>query len=455
MTLASQYIQLGEPVFRGRRNSFRNRERGVTLLVTAVAMIPLLGMAALAIDLVTLYSASGEAQKAADAGALAGAKAFASSGFTSWQLGDPTAGAAQGQVCNGSTGFADLQAQVAAQQNLIAGAAASSITTACTFTAENPSITVTVTRTGLPTFFARVWGRGTSSASAVAKAEAYNPSGSTTVPVQVLSVKPWLVPNCNPNGAAPPCGGGNRFFFNGAYKLKNPAGPPGTGYIGHFYTFTQINAKTAGGYYALDLPQGTLSCPSTSAAPAGSCSNITSDTYQENIGCSNSSTLSCGDTVSVDPLTGGLSMIGDTTQATQCLIHTTNNGNAPGSCSTDTDPDCFVAGVAGSPVTINGGGSNPNPAMRVTNIGRSDSVVTVPVFDFQNATNDPCPTLACTGTGNPAKVIGFLQLGIQSISASGGIGAVILNATGCDPSSGGNPAVSDNSFSPVPVRLTQ
>jgi hypothetical protein len=119
---------------------------------------------------------------------------------------------------------------------------------------------------------------------------------------------------------------------------------------------------------------------------------------------------------------------------------------------TDTDPDCFVPpAVAGStPVTINGGASNPNPAMRVANISRSDSVVTVPIFD---ATIDPCPW----GTCGPqtATVIGFLQLGIQSVSlaANGTIGAYILNAAGCGTASA-NPVVGGG-VSPVPVRLTQ
>ncbi|MGH9512504.1 MAG: pilus assembly protein TadG-related protein [Terriglobales bacterium] len=440
------------------RKPKRQRERGVTLLITAVAMIPLLGMAALAIDVVTLYSASGEAQKAADAGALAGAKAFVTTGFTSGQLGDPTQSGNQAFACNGSTGYSDLQATAAAQLNLVAGGAPTTITTSCNFTtAENPSITVTVTKTGLPTFFARIWGAGATTARAVATAEAYNPSGSTTVPIKVQSVKPWLIPNCNPLNA-PPCPGG-QFFINSTanYALNNP----NLG-VGNFYTFVQANPKVAlvaGTYYALDLPQGRLSCPSTSAAPAGSCSNINLDAYQENIGCANTATLSCGDTVTVDPNTSNAAMRTDTTQGTQCLIHTISHGNGnanlAGSCAppADNDPDCFVS-LAGSLPTINGGASNPNPSMRVANISRSDSVVTVPVFDFQTpigGADDPCPSGVC-GT---ATVMGFLQLGIQHISASGKIGAVVLNASGCDPASAGNPAVSGGGVSPVPVRLTQ
>ena len=58
------------------------REGGQTIVLVAVSMVGLLAMAALAIDLTTLYVAHGEIQRAADAAALAGAKAFVDSGVT-------------------------------------------------------------------------------------------------------------------------------------------------------------------------------------------------------------------------------------------------------------------------------------------------------------------------------------------------------------------------------------
>ncbi|PYV99315.1 MAG: hypothetical protein DMG86_14550 [Acidobacteria bacterium] len=64
----------------------RRGERGQTILLVAVSIVSLLAMAALAIDVVTLYTARSETQRAADAAALAGAKAFVDSGVTS----DPT-----------------------------------------------------------------------------------------------------------------------------------------------------------------------------------------------------------------------------------------------------------------------------------------------------------------------------------------------------------------------------
>ena len=64
----------------------RRNERGQTILLVAVSMVVLLGLAALAIDVVTLYVASGEIQRAADAAAIAGAKVFVDTGVTT----DPT-----------------------------------------------------------------------------------------------------------------------------------------------------------------------------------------------------------------------------------------------------------------------------------------------------------------------------------------------------------------------------
>ena len=49
-------------------------EKGQTLLLVAVSLFTLIAMAALAIDLTTLYAARGEMQRAADAAALAARK---------------------------------------------------------------------------------------------------------------------------------------------------------------------------------------------------------------------------------------------------------------------------------------------------------------------------------------------------------------------------------------------
>ena len=62
--------------------SRRLQERGSTLVIVAGSMIVLLGVAALAIDLVSFYAVRAEAQRAADSAALGGAQMFLTSGCT-------------------------------------------------------------------------------------------------------------------------------------------------------------------------------------------------------------------------------------------------------------------------------------------------------------------------------------------------------------------------------------
>ncbi len=56
---------------RNQVSASRKHERGITFLIVALMMFVVLAMAALAIDVSTLYLAHTEAQRAADAAALA------------------------------------------------------------------------------------------------------------------------------------------------------------------------------------------------------------------------------------------------------------------------------------------------------------------------------------------------------------------------------------------------
>src|SRR5712692_608660 len=174
------------------------REQGQTIVLVALALVTLLAMAALAIDVVTLYVARSEMQRAADAAALAGAKAFVDSGVTS----DPTNLALQTLAANMAT--AGINAIL--QQNKIAGVAPLLVGTPTPNWGTlppggNPQITVTLQRTDLPTFFARIWGSRLATVTASATAEAYNPSNwqtSTGISVAAKCVKPLLIPNRDP-----------------------------------------------------------------------------------------------------------------------------------------------------------------------------------------------------------------------------------------------------------------
>jgi len=85
----------------------RAPERGVTMLLVALAMVAIIGMAALSIDVIVLYLAKEEAQHSADTAALAAAKVLSLSGIT----GDPTNLSSNwGHICGPDDGTNGLAA---------------------------------------------------------------------------------------------------------------------------------------------------------------------------------------------------------------------------------------------------------------------------------------------------------------------------------------------------------
>jgi len=434
-----------------RSSEFRGRssERGVTMIIIALAMVSLLAMAALAIDVTTLYVAQGEAQNAADAAALAGAKMFATSGFTSVQAGAPPP-IVQNDVCQssgpGSTAAANKQAEAAAAQNKVVGQPAAIQTVACDFSQPaNPRITVTIQRTALPTFFARVLNRTSSTVTASATAEAYNASGSA-VQIEMSGVKPWLVPNCPPSNTGAPNANcpGNFFYVDAANGNIANTGS----FVGQMITLSRVtggNTPAADNFYAMSVPitPDAPVCPSTNPVE---CDDVGTDPYHDNIACSSRYKFSCGQTVGPGQdvtvfTTTGYGVV--TRQGTRCLIH------ASGDDSVNRGQDQFD-GIGSVPVTITGGANNPNAALRSTrNISRSDSVVTVPIYDGRKL----CFTSGGVTTCNQnATIVGFLQLGItETLTGPSRLRGVIVNAIGCNPGAGGNPISSG--VAPIPVRL--
>ena len=156
-------------MLRQKIDSLRKDETGSVLLIVAAAMVVLLGVSAIAIDMANLYLARAQAQRAADAGALAGAKAFVTTGCTT---GGCTSGGLQETLGR-------QQAEAAGGQNYIAGQPASIQDSDVTFSypnAQEPQITVVARRT-VSTFFAKIFGIMSANVSATATAEAYNPGG--------------------------------------------------------------------------------------------------------------------------------------------------------------------------------------------------------------------------------------------------------------------------------------
>ena len=433
----------------------RKNERGITIVLVAFSLLTLLGMAALAIDVSTLYMAHGEAQRAADAAALAGARAFASSGYTTASTTLAASDICQTSAAPGADAAANRQAEAVAAQNLVAGQPAAVQSITCNTTPANPEIAVTVRRTALPTFFGRIWGVTANSVTATAVAEAFNPSGSTA-PIQMQGVKPWLIPNCDPDPANPgpsDCGGGSGLFVDPADgSIKNNGS-----FVGEKLTLTHVaspglpiatSVPRRLDYYRANVPINPPApvCPSTSAV---SCTQVGNNDYHDNIACASTFQFSCGQIIGpgspppqVTVQTGG-GLGPRTNEGTQCLIH----AGSPGLGLT-LGQDVLTDGSV--PVTITGGDNNPNPLLRgVTNISRSDSIVTVPIY-HKIGSADLCPG----GCNQTATIVGFLQLGITQNAAGGNgrIEGVIMNVAGCNPGAG-NPAISGGGVSPVPVRL--
>jgi Flp pilus assembly protein TadG len=474
------------------REREREKERGVTLALVAVAIVSIIGMAALSIDIGTLYQAKAEAQRAADAAALAAARVISISGIT----GDPSNTAGGWQNTCGTTGTATVTATgvAQAQSNFVGGRQPSTVRVtygpgagsndcstlsgATSSFTVNPTVTVYVQQATLPTFFGRVFSLitgGTSSnsgVSATATAEVFNPSNSGTfasggqmVPVQPRCVKPWIVPNKDPLNPAG-CAGGACLPFVGTTAgptegaIQNPGmliGGVGTGVIGETFYLTP-DCPTTGNCIPPLNPQPLANVapppPSTpptpnlqylpGLAPAASAavpSCATADLYQEAIaGCDQTTAYQCGVTGALTPNKVDLTenpgiATGDTGTAVQCLIHESAPGPGNGQ-------DFLL--TTSLPYQIQAGTANPTPGIASGSaISSSTSVVSLPIYDG---------LLLAAGVQPPINIIGFLQVFINYVDANGNPNVTVLNVAGCG---GGviDGTASLTGTSPVPVRL--
>jgi hypothetical protein len=443
-------------------------ERGQTIALVAVAMVSVLAMAALAIDLTTLYVAHGEIQRAADAAALAGAKAFVDSGVTT----NPSDPALQNLAQNMASDFATG----VLSQNKVAGAPAQFIngtpTVNLTFSIPgspnidgNPRIMVSLQRAGLPLFFARIWGGSIASVSATAIAEAYNPAysqnnGGAFIPSAPKCVKPFLVPNGDPNqggiafvdkitgaiAASPEPFIGETLNLDSACKGNgnsgcNLPGPP-----------NNPNAPNWGEYLPMSVPENHMYCPSSSAPGcAGAAGGFQSSTQ-----CCDGTTFDfkqCGVSGTLatwDPGTNPGGNNGPAQQGLQCLIHTNTTGPVGNNPNQDTlDPSFANNGLL--PIHPGSYGQSRFNVAPGSVVSTSDSIITVPLFDNSTAHLPP---------NNQVVIVGFLQLFVNYVPKPGGgsgsqpdMNATILNVVGCGNNLAASSVVSGGGASAIPVRL--
>lgn len=422
----------------------RKNEQGMIITLVAVFMLCVVGaMAALSIDLTTLYTARSEAQLAADGAALAGARVLANSGATS----DPNA--LHDGLLSNAENLAQTVATQVAQNNLVGGTTAGVVVSFAGNPPTNPSITVKVQRTDLPTFFARIWGTTQLTVGASATAEAYNPSPTSpvpTTPVAPMCVKPWLLPNIDPV-----LGSGNPIFDPATGAIVNPAllnqGWPTTapGNTNGLRSRGAGGTPQPGRYYAAAIDAADFPAP-TQALPACSAGFTT---YQLAIAGCVPQPISCGAGATINIDTGFYaaktgSRNGDTVEAAKCLIH--YNGAVGDTDSID------ATALPNPPFQFLGGNQNPVAGAIGKDVLVSDSLVTIPVYNSTGA-----------APANPVTVIGFLQVFLNPLSATiplpsppapgfNQIPVTIINMAGCGPGATGQPILG-NGASPVAVRL--
>jgi hypothetical protein len=465
------------------------------MALVALAMVAIISMAALSIDIGTLYQARAEAQRAADAAALAAARTVSMSGLT----GDPANGAGSGtaswsEICGGRSSPASQAAIAIGVQNTVGGvspevtvtysagsAAAGSGGDTCVGISGfgvNPVVTVKVQQPNLPTFFAHIFGLfnsnwSTASVSATASAEAFNSSNAGSYAVKPRCVKPWVVPNydpMNPSGCTAPSGASpcQPLVNTTTGAITNPGIlADGGGVIGETFWLV-ADCQTTGSPNACTLIGGNPPQPNYGAAgvgppnlqyvpaeiapsasastavPACSSWNVSGNYAQAIAGCDQSTQYQCGSSGAngVDLSENPIHPPGEDTQnGAQCLIH-----EDPGSLL---GQDILAGPIAGTyPFQIQAGTNNPmvlatGGLTANTLITSSTSIVSLPIYDSSLG------TIFNPGATTPVTIVGFLQVFINQVDGSGNVQVTVMNVTGCAPS----PGTTFNGTSSVPVRL--
>ncbi len=412
-------------------------------MLVAVVMLFVVGaMAALSIDVATIYTARSEAQLAADGAALAAARVLANSGATS----DPNS-LTDGLMANAWT-LAQAVALQVAEQNQVGGAKLTAAQVTLTDpggTSTNPTVKISVQVANLPTFFARILGTRFITVAASATAEAYNPSGAyaltgTTIPVAPICVKPWLLPNMDPRDLT----GATNIFSATSGAITAPSGllgwttppaPPPNPPTRFELACANGNCSTlpppkVWQYYPGDPASFP---PPTSALPA--CVPVLTTAYEQSVAGCIQTPIACNSNVNIDTSNYGNVRNLETRNAVNCLTHgATGKGD-----------QVDVADAPSPPFQFLGGDSNPIPGLAGSDVMVSDSLVTVPVFDSSGGAT---PTVT---------VVGFVQLFLSpqgtAVPMSGHMRTTVINLAGCGTGSIGQQPILGNGASPVAVRL--
>ncbi len=232
-----------------RRSLFRD-ERGSVLLMVAGGLVAIIGMAALAIDLGILFTARSEAQRAAEAGAHAGASVFLSA--------------------PNDEATAREQARIYAERNTVRWGAVEILDEDIDVELDQQLVRVRVRRTqerGNPVanLFARIFGINTSDIGAVAAAQSW-PADGVECLLPFAAPDRWSVDGQNTGSLTNYPGPTDVYDAdNDLYRAWNPAAPtdPYTGYSMNdrgypirMYSGDPDDAPQPSWWYAFCLPGG-------------------------------------------------------------------------------------------------------------------------------------------------------------------------------------------------------
>ena len=486
---------------RHRISSLRSNDKGVTLLIVAGGLVLMLGMCALSIDLVAGYLARVQCQRAADAAALAGAKAFRDSGCT-------TAGCTSGSAAEV---LATQNAIAVAAQNSVMGLAPTSTTVGTAFDYSHdvlssggsgePQITVTVYRDSdhgdaMPTFFAKIFGINSMNISASATAEAFNPGGTGTN-VGVGCVKPFLVPNCDPNfpvqagtGEANSnclCGAANGGVSTGVLNGDCPVGTP-AGYDMSYY----VDPNSGEAVHPLDCvwdsalnqcapSSGDIGAPwvlHDNGAPSQwytiAFTSQSGMDYSQFIRSCASRSVACQGTLNT--LNG--KKVGPTDAGVDCLIHSCGTAGCSGQCpatgvannlpdglNNGQDYMCGPYALQGAQATCPSGNPTSSSFWVVAGYNNPYGYTAGQTFDPTNGGSDSLASVVLydgaplSSGGSTVTVVGYMSLFFQDAlhDATGDtINAVVVSVGGCGTGGSGSTTPDVNSQgggSFIPIRL--
>ena len=376
-----------QSTFRQRLSRLRTDERGMTLVFMSVAFLAFIAASMLAIDVGLFMTARSQAQRAADAGALAGATALVFNDFD-----DRT-----------ETGPAVTSAVNTAASNSIVNGAPSVKPEDVTFpanpdTGQNDLVEVTVYRSSaegranpIATLMARTFGLNTFNIAATARAQAA-PAGGATCVLPLTIPDKW---DENQTGEWSPDDSFNIYETQGSNQNQGapivppdvyvPPGYPGaTGYKPHVdkgtiltLKFNNDNKLAPSWYNAWDLP-----------------GNVGGDDYREDIADCNPHLAKIGDLMI--PENGN--MVGPTKQGGDDLIAL--------------DPDAYW--------------DDGCKCVKGSNARQSPRIKTVPLFD---------PVLYAegqhTGKAKPElKIVNYLGFFVEEVNAGGEVIGRITPITG-------------------------